>query len=146
MHHCLAWFLSENGNSFNLIVSSMDPFILNMLQTSRKFTIWAFESSSCNPSNCINCYTIWMIFGLILKLLIATIGLTILDSISIKDGLVYSDIILCGFTMIFDWFTSSSISNSSALYSILALRFWTPIFLISGSLATNSEGLFLVLN
>ena len=95
-NHCLARFLNENGNSLNLIASLVAPFILNVSQTSRKLAMWAFGSSSYNISNMTNYCAIWIILGLISKLLVVTVGLIILDLVPFNDSLAYSCMVLWG--------------------------------------------------
>ena len=80
------------------------------------------------------------------KLLATTVNLTILDSISIKDGLAYIDIVLYGSAISSNYTSLRSRPNASTLYLILALRFQRAIHSISRSAANNSNGLLLVIN
>ena len=98
--HYLAQFLSEKGNNLSLIASLVVPLILNISQTSKKYFICAFRSLSCNPSNWTKYCTISIIFGLISKLLAKIVGLIMLDSVLVNDGLMYLDMVLYNSTMI----------------------------------------------
>ena len=134
------------GNTPNLIMSFMAPSILNVSKTSKKLTTWALGSSSWNPSNYTNYWTIWIMFNLISKLLAITIGLTMLDSTPIKDGLAYLNVVLYGSAIFFDYMSSNLTPTSSALRLILALRFQKAIRSIFGSSTNRSNKLLLVIN
>ena len=143
--HCFAWFLSENGNNLILITSSVAPFILNVSQISKKFSIFAFGSSSYSLSNYTNCYTIWMMFGLTSKLLAAIVSLILPAQFQSRMTL-HTQTCLLVFSMFSNCISSRFNPNTSALSLILALRFLRVVLLIFESSITTSKGLLLVIN
>ena len=102
-----AFSLTENGKSLSLIASSVTPFILKVAHTLRKVNIKAYGSSLYRPPNGLF-YTIWMILGLISKLLLAMVGATIPPKLLKMSSMAKSpNVLLSSSAILFNshWFT-----------------------------------------
>ena len=79
--------LSEKGKSISRIASSITPLCLKVSPISKKFAIWTLGSSYDSPPNWIVYCIIWMMAGLISKLLACMVGLLMLDVAPLTEGI-----------------------------------------------------------
>ena len=79
--------LSEKGKSLSRITSSVTPLCLKVSQISKKFAIWTLGSYCDSPPNWTVCCIIWMMAGLISKLLACMAGLLMLDIAPLTKGI-----------------------------------------------------------